>query len=155
MTAHREPREASVDPERHSIQELMKLRERMNRLFEESMGRYSVGDAGASWSPAVDIYDEDDRVVFEAELPGVSREEVEVEVEDGSLVLRGERKLDPELRSRDFHRMERAYGAFQRSFRLPRGVDAGGIQAEMNGGVLRVTLPRRGAESAAVRIRVE
>ena len=146
-----------MDPQRHPIQEMLKLRDRMNRLFEESMGRYAVGDdtpAGA-WSPTVDIYEEDDRVVFEAELPGLARADVDVEVEDGNLVLQGERLLDPQLRSRDFHRMERAYGAFRRTFRLPRGVKPAEIQAEMKDGILTVSFPRKAGEDTAVRIRVE
>ncbi len=146
-----------MDSERHPIQALLKLRERMNRLFEESMGRYSVGEeAGAgTWSPAVDVYDHHDRIVFEAELPGIAREEVEVEVEHGVLILRGERRVDPGLRSRDFHRMERAYGGFRRTFRLPRDVDAARIQAELSGGILTVTLPRRVGEDTATRVPVE
>ena len=121
------------------------------------MGRYSVGEDSPAgmWSPTVDIYDHRDRIVFEAELPGIGREDVEVEVEHGVLILRGERRLDPELRSRDFHRMERAYGGFRRTFRLPRDVDAARIQADLSGGVLTVTLPRRADEDTAVRVPVE
>jgi HSP20 family protein len=132
--------------EHNPVQELLKLRDRMNRLFEESMGRLPSldEDGGGAWSPAVDIYEEADRVVLEVELPGIAREAVRVEVEEGSLILHGERRLDGDLRSRDFHRMERAYGSFRRTFRLPGGIDAGAVQADLKDGVLKVVLPRRG-----------
>jgi len=129
----------------------------MNRLFEESLGRYSVTDGpeGPSWSPAVDVYEAEDGVVFEAELPGLAREDVNIAVEDGELVLRGERRFDPKLRTRDFHRMERAYGPFERSFRLSPEVDPAAIRAELQGGVLRISLPRRAGGARTVRIPVE
>jgi HSP20 family protein len=146
-----------VEGDRQSIQELLRLQERMNRLFEESMGRYPVTDGpeGPSWSPAVDVYELEDAVVFEAELPGVVREEVRIAVEDGSLILRGERRVDPKLRSRDFHRMERAYGPFERSFRLPPEMDPAAIQAELRGGILRVTVPRRADGGRTIRVPLE
>jgi HSP20 family protein len=146
-----------VEGDRQSIQELLRLQERMNRLFEESMGRHPVtdGSGGPCWSPAVDVYELEDAVVFEAELPGVVREDVRIAVEDGSLILRGERRVDPKLRSRDFHRMERAYGPFERRFRLPPEMDPGAIEAELQGGILRVTVPRRADGGRTIRIALE
>lgn len=131
------------------FRDLVSLQERMNRLFDDSFrgtGR-GAGDEdwalGGSWAPAVDIYEHDGRIVLKAELPGVDAKDVDIRVENNVLTLRGERKFDNDVKRESYHRVERAYGAFQRSFTLPTVVDTDKIQAEFKDGVLRVTLPKR------------
>jgi HSP20 family protein len=107
------------------------------------------------WMPAVDIYEtEKDGLVLKAELPDVKREDITVTVENNTLTLKGERKFEGEARKEQFHRVERAYGTFSRSFKLPQTVDAAKIAAEYKNGVLTVMLPVR-AESRPRTINVE
>lgn len=140
------------------IRELLSLRDRMTRLFEESMGRFQDAAEGLSthaWSPAVDIFEEPDRLVLRFDLAGVPREDVQVVVEEGALVIQGERFVAPGLRAEDFHRMERSYGPFQRVFRLPADVAEAEIAAEMRDGVLDVVVPRRqGSPGGPIRVEV-
>lgn len=145
------------DKPKNPIQELLGLRDRMNRLFEESVGRFAAGAEEThtgTWSPPVDIYEAEGRLVLQVELPGVRREDVELRMEDATLVIEGERRADPDLRPAEFHRLERVHGPFRRSFRLPPSVAADGIRADMRDGVLVVTLPRSDEDEGGVRIRV-
>jgi HSP20 family protein len=131
------------------FRDLLSLQERMNRLFDESYrggrGTASADDwaLGGSWAPAVDIYEQDGNIVMKAELPGVDPKDVDVRLENSTLTLRGERKLDKEVKQDSYHRVERSYGAFSRSFTLPTVVDQGSIKAEYKDGVLKLTLPKR------------
>jgi HSP20 family protein len=130
------------------FRDLMGLQERMNRLFDESF-RSARGGAeddwalGGSWAPAVDIYEKDGNIELKAELPGVDAKDVDVRLENNVLTLRGERKFDNEVKRENFHRVERAYGSFSRSFTLPALVDQEKIKAEYKDGILRLTLPTR------------
>jgi HSP20 family protein len=122
------------------------LQDRMNRLFHESYRAQGADDdwaLGGTWAPAVDIYEQDNTIVLKAELPGVDPKDVDIRLENNTLALRGERKFDSEVKKENYHRVERAYGAFTRSFTLPTVVDQGNIKAEFKDGVLRVTLPKR------------
>src|SRR5438552_17169958 len=122
------------------------LQDRMNRLFHESYRAQGAEDdwaLGGTWAPAVDIYEQDNNIVLKAELPGVDPKDVDIRLENNTLALRGERKFDNEVKKENDHRVERAYGAFTRSFTLPTVVDQGNIKAEFKDGVLRVTLPKR------------
>jgi HSP20 family protein len=104
---------------------------------------FSVFGEGA-WTPAVDIYENDKKeLVLKAELPDVKREDISVLVENQTLTLRGERKLDAEVKQDQYHLIERAYGGFTRSFRLPNTVDAAKIAADYRNGVLTIRLPLR------------
>jgi HSP20 family protein len=136
--------------------DMMNLQERMNRLFQESLARQRGQENIESglWSPAVDIFETGDRIVLRADLPGMEQSEIELRVDDNVLVLRGERKPSADLKPEDFHRAERPYGPFVRSFSLPQNVDQGGIRASHKNGVLEVVLPKR-QESKAKAIRVE
>ncbi len=98
---------------------------------------------GAVWTPAVDIYETADEFILTAELPGVESSGIDIKVVDNNLLLRGERRWDREANRESFQRVESGYGKFERSFRLSGGIDAGGITAELELGVLRVTLPKR------------
>jgi len=131
------------------FRDLVSLQDRMNRLFDDSFRGASrnAGEddwaLGGSWAPAVDIFELEGNIVLKAELPGVDPKDVDVRVENNVLTLRGERKFDSEVKKESYHRVERAYGAFSRSFTLPTVVDTEKIKAEVKDGVLRVTLPKR------------
>ncbi len=139
------------------LQDLLTLRDRMNRLFEESLGKFSaVGDQPPAgyWSPPVDIFEDYERVVFRVDLPGILGEDVDVNVEDGNLVFRGERKMSPEIRRENIQLLERSFGPFRRSFRLPPGVDTDKVHAEMREGILTITLVKR-ADARPKRVQIQ
>jgi len=127
------------------FRDLVTLRDRMNRLFEDVSGPGSEGkDVMASaWAPSVDIYENENEVVLAAEIPGVDEKDVEIKVEDNNLTLRGERKFEKETREENYHRIERSYGSFFRSFALPSYIDQDRIEAEHENGVLRIRMPKR------------
>jgi HSP20 family protein len=117
----------------------------MNRLFNEMYGRPNddVMSRGA-WVPAVDIYENGNHeLVIKAELPAMTREDIDVTVENSTLTLRGEKKFDQDASQEQYHRVERSYGSFSRSFTLPATVDVGKISAEYKHGVLTIRLPFR------------
>lgn len=98
----------------------------------------------APWAPAVDIFESDNHdLVLKAELPGMSREDIDVSVENSTLVLKGTRKFEAEVKDEQYRRIERSYGTFHRSFTLPNTVDAAKVSAEFKNGVLTVKLPFR------------
>jgi len=130
------------------FRDLVSLQERMNRIFDDAFRGASRGSEedwalGGSWAPAVDIYEQGHDIVLKAELPGVDPKDVDVRVENNVLTLRGERKLDNEVKRENYHRVERSYGAFTRSFTMPNMVDTEKIKAEYKDGVLRVSLPKK------------
>lgn len=110
------------------------------------------GEARLGFNPAVDIFEEEDAIVLSAELPGMKAEDVHVHVENQVLTLSGERKLEREEQKEGYHRVERSYGTFTRSFTLPKHVDAESIEAKLEDGVLRLRLPKR---APAERRRIE
>ena len=118
--------------------------ERLSRMFDGFYARPQEDLARGSWVPAVDIYSNGQHeLVLKAELPDMKEEEIDLTVEDNTLTLRGERKLDTEVAEEQFHRIERSYGAFARTFALPPTVDAGKVSAEYKAGVLTIRLPLR------------
>jgi HSP20 family protein len=124
-----------------SFRDLAARQERMNRMFEGFYGLPQADLARGSWVPAVDIYSNGQHeLVLKAELPDM-KEEIELTVEDNTLTIRGERRLDTEVTQEQFHRIERSYGPFARTFALPPTVDAGKVSAEYKAGVLTVRLP--------------
>ena len=138
------------------FRDMTMIQERMNRLFQETLSRQhgQENPETGQWAPAVDIYETADQIVLRADLPGMEQEAIEIRVDDNTLMLRGERPSPPELKSDDFHRAERPYGPFMRSFGLPSNVDQEGIRANHKNGVLEVVLPKR-QESKTKAIRVE
>src|ERR671932_1353690 len=131
------------------------LRDEFSRLFSTSLGR-GFGDEGLSrgaWMPNVDIFENKDSIVLEAELPGMNREDFELTVENNVLTLRGERRFEKKDEADNYHRVERAYGTFTRSFTLPQTVSSENATAEYKDGVLRVVLHKR-EEVKARRIEV-
>jgi HSP20 family protein len=114
-------------------------------MFQEFFRGGTGEEAGwglRTWTPAVDIYDTDDALVLKAELPGVSKDDVSIEIYNNTLILRGERKHEAEVKEGDYYRAERAYGTFQRSFVLPTMVDQDKVQATYTDGVLELRLPK-------------
>lgn len=139
------------------FRDLSVLQDRMNRLFNDTYqarGREDDLLSRGTWAPAVDIYEANGSLVIKAELPDMRREDIDVTVENNTLTIRGERQLDSEVKQESFHRIERAYGSFVRSFSLPPTVDAGKIGAEYKNGVLNIRLPFR-EESKPRSINVE
>jgi len=125
--------------------EFRTLQSQMNRLFEPFLGR-SFDDqdlASGSWIPPVDVVEEKDAILVSAELPGLRPEDVEIQYENGVLVLRGQRTFQQESNDRTYHRVERAYGTFVRSFTLPRSADPEKITASFQNGLLEVRVPKR------------
>jgi len=117
--------------------------DRFNRLFNQVFSGGSDLSSARAWAPAVDVYETDHEVVLKAELAGIDPKYVDIRVEDGTLYLKGERKFEKETKEEDYHRVERSYGSFMRSFPLPAGVDADKAAAEYKNGVLTLTLPKR------------
>jgi HSP20 family protein len=128
------------------FRDLRSLQDEVNRLFSTKLNRAFGDDEGiarGAWNPTVDIYENKDQIVIEAELPGMSREDFDLSFENNIITLRGERRFEKKDESDNYHRVERSYGAFSRSFTLPPTVSGEGISAEYRNGVLRVTLPKR------------
>jgi HSP20 family protein len=129
-----------VDP----FRELAAMQDRMARLFGDTYLRDEDTGFRGSWTPAVDIFENDNHdLVLKAELPGMGREDIEVSVENSTLVLKGAKKFEAEVKDDQYRRIERSYGTFHRSFNLPNTVDAARVSAEFKNGVLTVTLPFR------------
>jgi HSP20 family protein len=126
--------------------EFSTLQERMNRLFEDLIPTTRMGEEElntGTFYPAVDIYEGEKEITLKAELPGIDKKDVQVEINDGVITLRGERKIEKENKKENYHRVERSYGIFNRSFTLPTTVDPGKVKANYKDGVLSVTLPRK------------
>ncbi len=127
------------------FRDIVSLRDRMDRLFDDSLARIRGGeeDFGISgWAPSVDIYETSENLVIKAEVPGVTKEDITVEVKDDNLCLKGERKFEKDVKEENYHRMERSYGAFKRVFSLPTSVDQNKVTASFKDGVLEITLPK-------------
>jgi HSP20 family protein len=118
--------------------------ERMSRILDGFYSRPQEDLTRGAWVPAVDIYSNGQHeLVLKAELPDMQEEEIDLTVENHTLTLRGEKKLDTEVTEGQFHRIERSYGPFARTFALPPTVDAGKVSAEYKAGVLTVRVPLR------------
>ncbi|MDI6827341.1 MAG: Hsp20/alpha crystallin family protein [Armatimonadota bacterium] len=125
------------------FRELENLREDVNRLFQEALTRPGRGaTASRSWAPPVDVVEYEDKFVMRAELPGMSKEDIDVEMHGDTLTIRGERKFEQEEGKENYVRVERAYGKFQRSFTLNVPVKADEIKATYKDGILEVTVPK-------------
>lgn len=139
------------------FRDIITLRERMDKMFEDSLARFRTPEEATMptfWSPAVDIYETDENIVLKAELPGVDKKEVSVEVKDNTLILKGERRREKEVKEENYHRVERSYGSFMRSFSLPVTVRQDQVKARFKDGVLEVTLPKA-EEAKPKQIKVE
>jgi len=127
------------------FREISTLQERMNRLFSDVARRSPVTEeemVQGAWIPPVDIYETGDSIVIKAELPGISKEDITLEVKDNTLAIRGEKKFEKDVKEENYHRVERSYGAFQRAFSLPSTVQQDKVKAKFRDGILEVTLPK-------------
>jgi HSP20 family protein len=113
------------------------------RLFQDSISRLFSEPASRPWSPAVDIYETENELVLKADVPDVDAKNVAIQIQNGTLTLKGERKFEQEKNGKGFHRIERSYGSFVRAFSLPETVDAENVKADYRNGVLTVTIAKK------------
>jgi HSP20 family protein len=139
-----------IDP----FRELSSLQDRFNSFFEnfaEVGGKEQL--AAGSFVPPVDVYEDEHSLVLKLEVPGMNEEDLNVSLENSTLTVSGERKFEKEEKEENFHRIERRYGSFARTFRLPNTVDAENVDAAYDKGVLKITLAKR-AEAKPKQIKV-
>jgi len=137
--------------------ELSHIQREMNRMLDTFFrgGVLDDGSFGTFWTPPVDITERDDAYVVEAELPGLTKDDVKITMENNILTIQGEKKLEKEEKKGSFHRSERAYGSFTRSFTLPSTVKSDQVEAEYKNGILRITLPKvEEAKPKAIEVKV-
>ena len=121
--------------------ELLDIQRGINRIFSRGVDReFDRGDR--AWAPVVDIYEDENSVVVKAELPGMDEKDIEISVDDSTLLIRGEKKTEEEFKEENYHRIERAYGTFQRVLSLPTSVDTDKVEAVYKDGVLEITCPK-------------
>lgn len=134
--------------------ELLRLQDRLNRIFGQALEDDDDQLISGNWTPPCDIVETKDALVLHAEIPGVPEESIDVQVEGSILTLKGEKQFEQETEGRSYHRIERAYGKFVRTFTLPRTVDIERITARVERGVLQLTMPKR-SETQPRSIRIE
>ncbi|MFN3406978.1 MAG: Hsp20/alpha crystallin family protein [Caldimicrobium sp.] len=132
------------------------LRKEMDRLFQEFFGKSLLPERweGIEWAPAVDVSETEDEIIVKADLPGVKPDDIEINIVDNILTIKGEKKRETEEKKENFYRVERFYGSFMRSIQLPVEIDREKIKAQYKDGVLKVVLPKK-PESKAKVIKVE
>jgi HSP20 family protein len=126
------------------FRDLVSIRDEMSRLFERPFtGIEPTGPlAPGAWIPSMDVYETEDTIVAELDLPGIEPDDVEVSVEDSTLTVRGRREFSDEVKEKDLHRVERRYGSFTRAITMPRTADTEKVQARFDKGVLTVEVPK-------------
>ena len=136
------------------FREFATLQDRMNRLFRESFneGR-DESLTTTSFAPAVDVYEDEHKVALKIEVPGIEEKDIDVRVENNTLTVHGERKIEKEEKEENYRRVERQYGSFTRTFTLPTTVDTENVSANYDRGVLKITLPKK-AEAKPKQIKV-
>ncbi|QHN02092.1 Hsp20/alpha crystallin family protein [Granulicella sp. WH15] len=130
-------------PFRTPLRDVAVLQNRLNSIFSDFTTPESLG--AGSFVPAVDVYEDAQKVVLKLEVPGIRQEDLDIRVENQTLTVKGERKFEAEEKEENFHRIERRFGSFVRSFTLPQTVDTAEVQAKYDNGVLAVTLPKKEA----------
>ena len=127
------------------LREMGTFSDSVNRLFDGTLlpaAWFSEDSELRNWRPVVDIFDNDEKIVIKAELPGVDKKDIHVDVKDGILTLSGERSYENEVKEENYHRKERAFGKFSRSFALPDGLNPDKIDADYKDGVLKIEIPK-------------
>jgi HSP20 family protein len=141
------------------FRELDEAQNRLSGLFGGTFPRFGNGDAGlqlAEWSPQVDIMEDEKEYLVKADLPEMKKEEIKVTMEEGILTISGERKVEKEEKNKKFHRMERSYGKFERTFMMPNDADSSKIAAEFKNGILKVRIPKNPvAKPKAIEVNVK
>ena len=139
--------------------DLVSIRDEMNTLFDSFFSGWPEPRKGlleGEWAPSVDVAETDDEITVTAELPGVKQEEVDITIADDVLTLKGEKKEEKEVKEKNYHRIERSYGSFQRSIALPTGVQADKAKATYKAGILKITVPKvEEAKPKQIKIDVE
>ncbi len=127
------------------FRELAEIQDRVGRVLNDFYGRRGEEDVmrRGSWMPPVDIMQKGHDIVLKAELPDMKREDIDIRVENNTLTISGDKKFDQEVKEEDYHRIERTYGRFSRSFSLPATIDTEKVAAEYKNGVLTIRLPMR------------
>lgn len=129
------------------FRDIQTLQNQMNRLFTETFGPFGRGSAeegmSAAWAPPVDIAETPEHLTFSVEVPGFRQEDLAVRVENGILTIEGERRFEEQKKEKNWHRVERSYGKFFRSFSLPMNVDSAHVAATLNDGVLQIELAKK------------
>ena len=133
--------------------EFTTLQDRLNRLFQSSIGDNQDALTTSNFSPAVDVYEDEHAVNLKIEVPGVDEKDLDIRVENNTLTVHGERKFEKEEKEENFRRVERQYGSFTRSFTLPTTVDSEHVSANYDKGVLKISLPKK-AEAKPKQIKV-
>ena len=135
------------------FRDLVQLQDRVNRLFAESAANREEGLNTTSFVPPVDIYENEHNIVLKLEVPGIDQKDLDIRIENQTITIRGERKFEKETKEENYHRVERRYGSFQRSFGLPNTVNPEQVTADYANGILTVTLAKR-AEAKPKQIKV-
>ncbi len=127
------------------FRDLNMLQDRMNRLFEDASRNWKSDEPASTttWSPAVDIFETESEIVVKAEVPGMERKDITLNLENNVLTLKGERRFLKEAKEENYHRIERSYGGFSRAFSIPATVDEEKIRADYQDGVLKIVLPKK------------
>jgi HSP20 family protein len=125
------------------FRELASLSEKLDKYLEGTEESWPKSLRGGDWSPAVDIQETDKALVITAEVPGIEDQDIEVEIEDHNLILKGKREYEKETKKENFRRVERSYGSFYRSFSLPDSVDLDKVEAVHDKGLLKITAPKK------------
>ena len=136
------------------FREFSTLQDRVNRLFRETQGNSQDESlTSSSFAPAVDVYEDEHNVTLKIEVPGIDEKDIDVRIENNTLTVHGERKIEKEEKEENYRRVERQYGSFTRTFNLPPTVDAEKVQADYDKGVLQITLPKK-AEAKPKQVKV-
>ncbi len=135
------------------FRELSTIQDRMNRLFQESYAGQDQELSTSAFAPPVDVYEDEHNIILKVEVPGIDEKDIDIRLENHTLVVRGERKFEKEEKEENYHRVERRYGTFVRSFSLPNTVDAENVRADYDKGVLKISLAKK-AEAKPKQIKV-
>lgn len=122
--------------------DLLRAQSHFNRLFDDAFSRVDAS-RGAGWLPPIDVYEDDERLLFKVDVPGIRKDDISVHVDSGVLTIEGSRKLERDEKRDGYRRLERAHGKFARSFALPDSVSTDDVQAELKDGVLEVVLAKK------------
>lgn len=140
------------------FRDFLNMQERLNRFFRDDLQRETEPNelSMPSWSPSTDIFETKDEYVFKLEVPGMTKDNIEIEFKDDTLIIKGEKKEENQVKKEDYHRIERTCGSFTRSFNIPKNVDEKKIDASMKDGILELRIPKKEeAKAKAIPIKIK